>query len=227
MLGLSSDAKTGTLSFVPHVPADWTSFAIRGARAGAARMDLGYTRSAEAITLQVNCTSTDACPIAFEPAVSLRAQVLGVEMNGRPVPFHLAANDEDQHVVMRVSASGKSNTVKIRVRNDFGVTYGSTLPALGSHSQGLRVLSERWSADRDTFTMDVAGVAGGVYELTVWNPGQTATADGGELLSAADGNAKVRVRFPGAGPGEYAYGKVVVHFAAPEQRKSKRGKPAN
>jgi glycogen debranching enzyme len=34
MLGLSSDAKTGTLTFSPHVPADWTSFSIHGARAG-------------------------------------------------------------------------------------------------------------------------------------------------------------------------------------------------
>ena len=63
-------------------------------------------------------------------------------MNGRPVPFHVAANDEDQHVATQVSASGKSNTLTIRVRNDFGVSYESSLPPLGSPSQGLRMLSE-------------------------------------------------------------------------------------
>ena len=48
------------------------------------------------------------------------------------------------------------------------------------------MLSESWSSNRDTLTMDVAGVAGGVYELTVWNPSQTATVDGGELLASSE-----------------------------------------
>src|SRR4029077_14261410 len=42
MFGLSADAKPATLTFAPHVPADWTSFAIHGARAGTTRMDLTY-----------------------------------------------------------------------------------------------------------------------------------------------------------------------------------------
>jgi glycogen debranching enzyme len=225
MLGLSSDAKTGALTFAPHVPADWTSFAIRGARAGSARMDLSYARSAEGITLLVNCTSASACPIEFSPALSLRAQVLGVEMNGKPVAFHVAANEEDQHVIARISASGKTNTLKVRVRNDFGVSYESTLPPLGSRSQGLRMLSENWTADRNTLTMDVAGVAGGVYELTVWNPGQNLSIEGGELLVAANGSAKVRVRFPAGEPDEYVHEKIVFHFSGAQDTRGKRVKP--
>jgi glycogen debranching enzyme len=226
MLGLSSDAKTGTLTFAPHVPADWSTFAIHGARAGSARMDLTYSRNADGITLRVNCTSAAACPIEFAPAVSLRAQVLGVEMNGKPVRFHVEANNEDQHVATHVSASGKSNAVTMRVRNDFGVSYHSSLPPLGSLSQGLRMLSETWSPNRDSLTMDVAGISGGVYELTVWNPSQTATVDGGELLAAANGSAKVRVRFPPTESGEYAHGKIVFHFSGPRDGKGKQGKPA-
>jgi glycogen debranching enzyme len=213
MLGLSSDAKTGTLTFAPHIPADWTSFAIRGARAGSARLDLSYTRSADGITLQINCTSVSACPVEFSPALSLRAQVPGAELNGKPVAFHVAANQEDQHVMTRISASGKTNTLKVRVRNDFGVSYQSALPPLGSRSQGLRVLSEAWTADRNTLTLDVAGVAGGVYELTVWNPGQTPSVEGGELLGAVNGNTKVRVRFPAGEADEYVHEKIVFHFS--------------
>jgi len=64
-VGLSSDAKTGTLTFAPHVPADWTSFAIRGARARSARMDLRYARSADGITLHIDCASASACRSNF------------------------------------------------------------------------------------------------------------------------------------------------------------------
>jgi glycogen debranching enzyme len=226
MMGLSGDAKTATLTFAPHVPADWTSFAIHGARAGSARVDLTYVRSADAITLSVNCISQGGCPIEFSPAVSLRAQVLGVEMNGRPVAFHVAAGDEDQHVTTLVSASGKSNTLIIRVRSDFGVSYESTLPPLGSRSQGLRMLSESWTPNKDTLIMNVAGVAGVVYELTVWNPSQSATVEGGELLGAANGSAKVRVRFPSGEAGEYVPGKIIFHFSGARERKSKQDKPS-
>src|SRR5450432_4418385 len=226
MLGLSSEAKTATLTFAPHVPADWTSFAIRGVQAGSARVDFSYARSADGISLQIACGGAAACPIEFSPALSLRAQVLGAELNGKPVAFHVAANEEDQHVMVRISAAGKSNTLKIRVRNDFGVGYESTLPPLGSRSQGLRMLSETWTADRNTFTMDVAGVAGGVYELTVWNPGQTPSVEGGELLDAANGSAKVRVRFPSGNPDEYVHGKIVFHFSGVRETRGKSRKPA-
>jgi glycogen debranching enzyme len=225
MFGLCSDAKTATLTFAPHLPANWSAFSIHGARAGAARMDLTYERSAEAITLQVNCTSATACPVEFSPAVSVRAQVLGVEMNRRPVAFRVAANSEDQHVTTRITASGPSNKLTIRVRNDFGVSYESSLPPLGSHSQGLRILSESWTPNRDTFAMEVAGVAGGVYELTVWNPSQAATVEGGELLVAANGSAKVRLRFPPSESGDYAYGKIVFHFSGASDHKSKPRTP--
>jgi glycogen debranching enzyme len=226
MIGLSSDAKTATLTFAPHVPADWTSFAIQGARAGPARMDLSYTRSADGIRLQIACSGAASCPVEFSPALSLRAQVLGAELNGKPVAFHIAANEEDQHVMMRISVSGKSNTLKLRARSDFGVSYESTLPPLGSRSRGLRMLSETWTADRNTFTMEVAGVAGGVYELSVWNPEQTPTVEGGELLDAAGGSAKVKVRFPSGEPDVYAHGKIVFHFSPARETRVKSRKPA-
>jgi hypothetical protein len=73
--------------------------------------------------------------------------------------------------------------------------------------------------------MNVAGVAGGVYELTVWNPSQSATVEGGELLGAANGSAKVRVRFPSGEAGEYVPGKIIFHFSSTREPKRKQEKP--
>lgn len=214
LLGLTADAATSTLTFAPHVPADWTSFSIRKARAGAATLDLNYERSPDAITLRIACSGAATCPIDFEPAISLRAEVLGAELNGHPVPFHVAPNDEDQHVAVRISASGASATLKIRVRNDFAVSYESTLPALGSPTRGLRILSESWSASRDTFTMNVAGTPGAAYDLSVWNPAQTASVEGGELLGSEHDAAKVHVKFPPSESPADATRKIIFHFSA-------------
>jgi glycogen debranching enzyme len=225
MFGLSSEASTNTVTFVPHAPANLSSFSIAGVRAGGAVVDLSYARTGDAISLQIDCKGIAACPITFEPALSLRADVAGVDLNGRPVAFHVAPNDQDQHVLLKFSAPAGPSNLRIRVRNDFGVTYDAALPALGARSQGLRILSDAWTPGRDTLTLDVSGVGGGVYELDVWNPSQTATVDGGELLSAGGGLAKVRVRFPLGGPGEYAGGKIIFHFPAKQGVQAKQTKP--
>jgi GH15 family glucan-1,4-alpha-glucosidase len=219
MLGLSTDAKRGTVIFTPHVPADWNSFSIKGIRVGTNRADFTYSKTPEAITLQVNC-SDDTCPVDFEPGVSRRAEVLGAEMNGRPVAFTVAVNDEDQHAIVRFSASGKSSTVKIHLRNDFGVGYASSLPLLGSSSRGLRILSETWSSSGDQLTLLVSGVAGGAYEMRVWNAGQIEKLDGAGLERRGQGTT-LRVKIPESDSERYPHAKVVFHFSDKRTAKKK------
>jgi glycogen debranching enzyme len=225
MLGLSSDAQSGTLHFAPHVPANWSFFSIRGVRAGSAAIDLDYSRTADAITLQVNCRAATACPIEFAPALSLRAQVTGAETNGRSTPFKLAANHADAHAQVRLTAPVGRSALRIRVRNDVGVAYDPSLPPLGTRSKGLRIVLETWSAPHDTLTLDLAGMGGETYELALWSPGQIATVEGGELVDASSGLARVRVRFPPSDSPEYQRGRVTFHFSG-RPGKETRYRPA-
>jgi hypothetical protein len=213
MFGLSSSATTGTIHFAPHVPANWNSFAIRGLRAGSATVDLWYARTAEAITLQIHCKGAATCPIEFSPALSLRAEIAGAELNGKNVAMQVVPNDEDQHAKVNIPAPPGTSTLRLRVRNDFGIAYEATLPELGARSGGLRMLSESWTASHDTLTLDVAGMSGADYELSVWDPAQAATVEGGELVASSNGMAKVRVRFPTADSPAYTRGKIVFHFS--------------
>src|SRR5258708_15616352 len=157
LFGLQTDAAMGTLTFAPHVPADWTSFAIQNVPIGPARVDLQYAKDLEGITLEVKASGSSSdraageasgnspSAVEFAPAVSLRAKVLGAALNGRPVPFHVQANGVDQHVLVRIPVSGGANSLRIRVKDDFGLAYTSTLPAIGATSEGLRVVSETWT----------------------------------------------------------------------------------
>jgi glycogen debranching enzyme len=218
MFGLATDAKTGTVTFAPHAPTGWTHFTIRNVRAGAAQVDFTYSKKAGAITLEVNCASTAACQVQFEPALSLSAEVLGTELNGKPVPFRVASNGEDQHVLVRFEARGKSNTLKIRARKDFKVSYDSNLPGLGSRSEGLRVLSQTWTSRRDALTLELAGSAGAEYELAV-DPGQLTSIDGAVAVRSESGVQAVRVRFPAGEPGTYVKTKIVFHFSEKSNKK--------
>ena len=214
MLGLEYDAAQKTLTFAPHLPADWTTLGVQHVAAGSDTLDFTYGKSADGITLSVKRTGSTDCTVVFSPAVSLRAEVLGVELNGRAVAFRAEANGDDQHVTVKFGVYGGPNELRIRVRNDFGFSYESRLPEPGSKSEGLRILSESWNSARDALTLEVQGRAGRAYELGLWNGKQVSSADGAELEAGADGPTKLRISMAEGSGARFVNGKVVLHFAA-------------
>ena len=216
MLGLEYEASRKTLTFAPHVPADWTSLGITRVPAGADTLDFAYSKSFDAITLSIKRTGTEDCTVMFAPAVSLRAKVLGVELNGRPVPFRAEANTDDQHVLVKFGVYGGPNELRIRVRDDFGLSYESQLPALGSRSEGLRILGESWNDARDTLTLKVQGRAGNSYELALWNGKQVASVDGADLESEG-GSETLRISLREGNGQPYTKQTAILHFVAKTQ----------
>jgi glycogen debranching enzyme len=213
LFGLEVDAITRRLTFAPHIPADWNSFAIDNVRVGTVALNFRYHKTAEEITLEASRSGSGDCVIEFAPALSPRAQVTGAELNGRPVPFHLEKNAADQHVTVRFAAYGGPNVLRIRLKNDFGLSLNSTLPPLGARSRGLRVASESWNPSRDALTLDVSGTAGGEYEVNVWNAQQIVSVDGAQLVKASGGEKKLRIHFGEDTGQRYLREKIIIHFS--------------
>jgi glycogen debranching enzyme len=211
MMGLETEAAGNHVKLAPHIPPEWTAFALHNVRAGTAVLNLDLQRTENEITLQIE--STDGAQLYFSPAVSFRAQILSAELNGRPVPFKLEITGSDQHVNIDGPLAKGKNTVRIRLRNDFAIGYANTLPALGSASRGLRIVSESWSGSRDSLALDLAGIPGSTYKLGLWNPAQVASADGADLK---EGN--LLVTFPMQDPATYTHQKVTIHFASGARR---------
>jgi hypothetical protein len=145
----------------------------------------------------------------FRPALSPRAQVLGVTLNGQRAAFRLEPHDGDQHVIVETSLASGANTLKILLRNDFAVTNTAHLPALGSTSQGLRIVTETWSATRDALTLQTEGLAGRTYTLAVRGQEQIKSIDGAKVMP--DGS--IEETFPGADQSTESRGKTLtIHF---------------
>ena len=223
MFGLRADATKGTLTFAPHTPADWTSFGIRNVQVGSTKLDLHYAKDSGGIKLEVKATGDMSRIIDFQPAVSLRAKVLGVELNGRPLPFRVESNGTDQHVITRMTVAGGSNSLRIRMQDDFGLSYSSTLPAIGAASKGLRILSETWTPERDRLTINASGLAGSQYALFVWNAGQIASVEGARLSRAEDGKTELILDLPKNGAEAASYATISIQFANAGKRRE-RGK---
>ena len=152
------------------------------------------------------------CIVEFRPAISLRASVNRVELNGKPLPFHLEANEQDQHVIVSFPAGEGQKFLRIIVQNDFAVSATSPLPPLGSQSRGLRILSETWSPARDQLTLDVSGASGARYELNVWNPSQLQRVEGADLKKNPDSSV-LMLHIPSSASEQYMSAKIVLHFA--------------
>jgi hypothetical protein len=201
---------------------------VRNVRVGDSRLNLSYTAKPGAITLETECVGSVPCNILFKPAISLRAHVASVTSgptaSRRAIPFHVTANDADQHVEIQTKGSSKS-VITISLRDNIGVAYDSTLPPLGNTSQGLRVLSQTWSAGHDSLTLDVAGKAGCDYELGVFDNGKSlmqaqgalASVEGGDRVASTNGSEKgeekIKIAFPAENSGDYLHRKIVLHFS--------------
>ncbi len=212
LFGLQADAINHRLEFAPHIPAEWTSFAIRNVRVGQVALDFSYRKTIDEITLDTKKSGNGDCAVDFSPAVSLRAEILGVEINGRPVAYHVRPSDVDQHVEVRFPVYGGPNILRIRLRNDFGVSYSAELPPLGSASRGLRILAETWAPGGERLDLEISGAAGSKYQLELWNPGEVASVEGAVLEKLADGSATAKFALPSNGEQTYPHAKLAFHF---------------
>jgi glycogen debranching enzyme len=215
LFGLRTDAVAHTITLAPSLPADWTSFNLRNLRVGSTALDVKFHRTASEIVLDVHPTKTGECTFEFQPALSLRAEVVSVELNGHAIPFQLKANESDQHLVTQFPIGSGPSTLRIHVRDDFALSYNSQLPALGKKSGGLRILSEAWNASRSQLTLELEGIPGRSYELSLFNGKEITSAEGGTISKSAEGIEKLTITLPGTDENQFVRGTLVVHFPVP------------
>jgi len=209
LFGLQFDAQAYTLTFTPHVPADWSEFAIRRVAAGNDSVNLHFSRKTDSLTITAEREGDADLKMDFRPALSPRAEVLGVTFNGRRVAFRLEPHDGDQHLIVETNLKSGQNTLEILLHKDFAVTYRAHLPALGSASQGLRIVAETWSASRDVLTLQTEGLSGRTYTLAVSDKEQIRSIDGAKLMQ----EGLIEEAFPAAnGSSEPQTQTVTIHF---------------
>jgi glycogen debranching enzyme len=208
MLGLHSDAANHEITLAPHLPADWTSLAIHNVHLGDTSADFKYSKNAGSIALEISRTGSGDCWLQFSPALGLRTHVLSVQLNGKPIPFKMQPNNNDQHLDIRFPLNTGPNRVVIRVKDDFGLSLTNELPHLGSASRGLRVIAESWDSSKTQLTLEVSGLAGAQYEMGIWNAPQISSVDGASVSKLG----KLQITMPQGATDSYVPQKIVIHL---------------
>ncbi|HKF25064.1 MAG TPA: hypothetical protein VKB24_03785, partial [Candidatus Acidoferrum sp.] len=216
LMGLRFDAQEHTLTFAPHVPADWQEFSVGQIAAGADSVSLRFSRDAQSITLTAERKGQAPVRLDFSPALSPRARILGVTVNGKPVSpgrepanARLQPHGNDQHLSIAADLGAGTNTIKVRVQNDFAVSFRNPLPAPGDSSRGLRILSQSWNAARDTLTLETEGLPGKTYTLSVWGKQEIRSVDGARLVPGD----QLETDFAASEPGDPAKQSIVFHLS--------------
>jgi glycogen debranching enzyme len=220
MFGLERDAGKRMVSFRPHVPADWSAFRIHNLRVGDAQLDLSYHRTASEIIVEI-VRAGGACTFNYEPLLLNSSWDMRVEVNGRETNVDYLFNPVYEQLEIPVALREGKNIIRIRA-HDFAVSYASHLPALGSDSQDLRILSQVIGTRNSPMELLLAGRAGRTYELDVWNPAMVQSVDGAVLLKESDNSpGKLRVHFDGPPGEDYRRQRVMIYFHLPKPPKGK------
>jgi GH15 family glucan-1,4-alpha-glucosidase len=213
MMGLSVDAPRHLVTFAPHVPGGWKTFAIRNVKVGNSTLKFDYQKTADSLTLSVDCQGSDRVELEFSPAFSPRAQLLEASVNQASSAIKLSGDSKgnDQHPVQRVSLAPGKTTITIHFRNDFGIDYPYTPPQPGAVSRALKFVSESWNTTGDRLELELAGSAGLSYEVPLAGDLQGVTVNGGSL-EQRENQAILRIAFPPGEADAFRTQKVTLQF---------------
>jgi glycogen debranching enzyme len=207
MMGLSVDAIKNTVTFAPHVPADWTTFEIDNVNVKGAKLNFLYRKTDQGIELHVMRDGAGQTTVEFSPSLSPAAVIGKAQLGNSALQYQVERHPEDQDLSTKFTVGPGTTTVRIPVANDFGVSVPTELPPLGSPSENLKVVSESWSPNHDELTMIVAGRASREYEFAIDGTARITNVEGAELTNARE----LRVRMP-AGEG-YQHQTIQIRFA--------------
>jgi hypothetical protein len=148
--------------------------------------------------------------VTISPALAPSAHVVSATLDGKSSPVRIVVNSLDQHATVRVPVGcGTRRTLSIQVADDFGLEYVSSLPALGSRSEGLRFIGESWSTSQ--VRLLIAGRPGQEYLIKMNSDASIGWVENGSAVT--NGRERfLRVSFPPVAADEYQLKTVVVHF---------------
>jgi hypothetical protein len=166
--------------------------------AGSGRYAVRFERQDTALTVSVRRTAgTGVDTLVFAPALPLGARVVAVTANGAPLTCASRSTGADEHLTCRV-ALGAAVVMRVRHTAGWDVLLPSPAPARGDRSTSLKLVRQRLAGD--TLLIDVEGVAGRRYDITVRTPTgpRVVTVHVPATGDPVDGYAAATVRVPGS-----------------------------
>ncbi|MFQ6038852.1 MAG: amylo-alpha-1,6-glucosidase, partial [Candidatus Aminicenantales bacterium] len=210
LLGLEANALEKTVTFSPHLPADWDHVRISSYKAGQARFTFEYSRKSQPesrIIIEGTARNARGFRIRCVPALGLGARVRTVTLDGHPVEAKSKAKGQVVLVDIEIPVEKEEKTFVLEVSF---IETAEILPHVassrtGDPNRGLKILNLKKQASRLILTVE--GLGGTTYALGVRNPEHIARVEGGHL----DGES-LEVSMPGKRADGFVEYQVILHL---------------
>jgi len=197
LLGIEVTDGGRRLRFAPQLPADWDRVGVKRVAAGLARVDLSLERGSGRMTISAITTAGVAPKLTVAPAFPLDARIRAVTVDGSDARFQVRPEGDVQRAEVALPASSAASRRVVFTYDEGTDVYARVeLPAAGSESEGLRILSSR--AGVGALNLSVEGRGGRQYEIEVRTRRRVEGTTGVRVTPRA-GGATLTMAFEGPG----------------------------
>ena len=168
MLGLSVNGIRDTVTFRPHLPAQWSGVSIENITLPHSRLALTLHQQIDGLQLDI-LNNGESTAISFEPQIPLGARILSARCDGRNVKSTVQANAEDEHAMLSVEARPGTTSCSVQIEGGVSVIVPQTDPELGNASVGMKITHLELKADRLLLDADAIATRKNIFEVqTPW-----------------------------------------------------------
>ena len=202
LIGLSTNALAGSVTWEPQFPADWGEVAIEHCRVGENFVGLKYRRESGRVSIDLATETPDTMTIHLAPVLGGGTSILAVSLNGAPVPFKISATRHSVQPLVDFTLRGKA-TVEFTLDPGIEFLPPRTDVNPGDKNHGLKIVSTEWAKGR--ITLEVEGISGTEYRLGLVNGGIVQSVTGARL----EGDALV-IKFDSGKAGAFVQREIVI-----------------
>ena len=168
LLGLEIDGIANTLSFAPHLPAEWKEISVRNVRLPHSTLAFTVAHNMTGLNLKIE-NDGPAIRMSFEPQIPLGAQALTADFQGRPIPSTIETTAGDEHASLSLDVPSGISLCHLSFRGGVSVSPHLRLLHVGDPSSDLKLVSVRLDGRMLSIEADVhsAGIAA-ISIITPW-----------------------------------------------------------
>ncbi|MBI3586935.1 MAG: hypothetical protein HY088_07390 [Ignavibacteriales bacterium] len=195
MLGLEGDAIAKSVSFAPHVPADWDKFLITEYHVGQEYFSFDFKREKTKITLDVKTKNGLPYSLTFAPALGIGHKILAVQANGQAVRWKEQVSSQTIQPIVEVPIKNAAH-IEITFEPTVELLPPSSDTKTGDTNKGLKIIST--TRKENELKIVVEGLANEIYNLKLQNSELIQSVTGARL----QGNT-LDILFPNGPQGEF------------------------
>ncbi len=151
LLGLQVDGVKRNVVFAPHIPADWSSAAVRNIELPKAKIDLAWTRTSEGSSLGA-VNSGDPIHLIYSPEIPLGSTLKGARLNGKPIHARLEEHNQDAHAMIDLELPHGTSHFTLSYSGGVSLILPQVRPLIGDSSRAMKLIGVRLNGS--TYTID-------------------------------------------------------------------------